>query len=149
MNDITTIKSMTPIQLEIAKQAEDFIRDNLEQLTCVTEHILHAGMYSRTIFLPKGSLTAGVTIKPDSTLILQGKMAVYIGNEVTHIDGYNVIMAVGNRKQIVYAIEDSYATLIFRTDAKTIIEAEQEMTDECSSLLSRHPESINIIKKGV
>lgn len=146
---ISSIQTMTSTQIEIARQAENYIKENLEQLICVTEHTLHSGVYTRTVFMPKGSVSAGVVISVPTTLILQGKMAIYIGDEVKHIDGYNVITALGNRKQIAYAIEDSYATLIFKTNAKTIIEAEQEMTEECDRLMSRHPESINIIKKGV
>ena len=139
------IPSMTSTQLELAKQAEDYVKDNFNHLTCITEHTLHAGIYSRTLFMPKGSTTVGVIIKVPTTLILQGKMAVYIGDEVKHIDGYNVIITQANRKQIVYALEDSYATLLFKTNAKTIVEAENEMTNEVDNLMSRNLESINLI----
>lgn len=136
---------MNSNEIAIASQVENYIRDNLEPLVCCTEHTLHAGIYSRTLFMPRGSVVAGVVIKVPTTLILQGKMAVYIGDEVKHIDGYNVLTTLGNRKQVVYAIEDSYATLLFKTNAKTICEAEKEMTDEYNRLMSREPESINII----
>jgi len=146
MNIIDTSKCipmMTLKQIEQAKQAEEHIR-TLDRIKCITQHTLHAGIYSRTLFMPKGSVVAGVIIQVPTTLILSGKMAVYIGDDITHIDGYNVLPTIGDRKQVVYAIEDSYATLLFKTEAKTIEEAEQEMTSEYSRLMSRCSDSINL-----
>lgn len=146
MNIIDTSKCipmMTLKQIEQAKKAEEHIR-TLDRIKCITQHTLHAGIYSRTLFMPKGSVVAGVIIQVPTTLILSGKMAVYIGDDITHIDGYNVLPTIGDRKQVVYAIEDSYATLLFKTEAKTIEEAEQEMTSEYSRLMSRCSDSINL-----
>ena len=138
------IPSMTKGQIDVAKKAEKFIH-TLDKVVCVTQHTIHAGNYSRTLFIPKGSMVAGVLIKVPTTLILSGKMAVYTGNDVAHIDGYSVFTTLGNRKQVVYAIEDSYATLIFKTSAKTVEEAEKEMTDEFDDLQSREENSVNIV----
>lgn len=146
MNIIDTSKCIPMMnlkQIEQAKKAEEHIR-TLDRIKCVTQHTLHAGIYSRTLFMPKGSVVAGVIIQVPTTLILSGKMAVYIGDDITHIDGYNVLPTIGDRKQVVYAIEDSYATLLFKTEAKTIEEAEQEMTNEYSRLMSRCSDSINL-----
>lgn len=138
------IPAMTLKQIDQAKKAEEYIR-TFDRVLCATQHTLHAGVYTRTMFIPKGSVAAGVIIKVDTTLILSGKMALYIGEEVTHIDGYNVIAGMANRKQVAYAIEDSYATLLFKTTAKTIEEAEKEMTDEYDRLQSRQSDSINLV----
>lgn len=138
------VPAMTSKELEIASEAEEYV-NTLDKVPCVTQHTIHDGIYSRTLFMPKGSITVGVIIKVPTTLTLSGKMAVYIGEEVHHIDGYNVIPTLGKRKQVVYAIEDSYATLSFKTDATTVDEAEQEMTDEYERLLSRDKESVNLV----
>lgn len=138
------IPAMTLKHIDIASRAEESIK-SLDRVQCVTQHTLHSGIYSRTLFMPKGSVVAGVIIQVPTTLILSGKMAVYIGEEVKHIDGYNVITTLGNRKQVVYAIEDSYATLLFKTNAKTIDEAEQDMTAEYDRLMSRSSDSVNIV----
>lgn len=138
------IPAMTLKHIKEASKAEKHIQ-SLERVNCVTQHILHSGIYSRTLFMPKGSVVAGVIIQVPTTLILSGKMAVYIGEEVKHIDGYNVVPTLGNRKQVVYAIEDSYATLLFKTRAKTIEEAEQEMTAEYERLMSRCSDSVNLV----
>ena len=147
MNIVDTAKCipmMTLKHIEQAKQAEEHIR-TLDRIMCVTQHTLHAGIYSRTLFMPKGSVVAGVIIQVPTTLILSGKMAVYIGDDITHIDGYNILPTIGDRKQVVYAIEDSYATLLFKTNAKTIEEAEQEMTSEYDRLMSRCSDSVNLV----
>lgn len=138
------VPAMTLKQIDDATTAEKHIK-SLNRIVCVTQHTLHEGIYSRTLFMPKGSVVAGVIIQVPTTLVLSGKMAVYIGDEVVHIDGYNVLPTLGNRKQVVYAIEDSYATLSFRTEAKTIDEAEQEMTSEYERLMSRCPDSVNLV----
>lgn len=138
------IPAMTLKHIDVASKAEESIR-SLDRVQCVTQHTLHSGIYSRTLFMPKGSVVAGVIIQVPTTLILSGKMAVYIGEEVKHIDGYNVVPTLGNRKQVVYAIEDSYATLLFKTEAKTIEEAEQEMTSEYERLMSRSSDSVNLV----
>lgn len=139
------IPAMLDDQVEQAQQAEDFIRDKLTRVTCCTEHTIHDGIYSRTLFMPAGSIVAGVLIKVPTTLILSGKMVVYVGEDTRHIDGYNVLTTMGNRKQVVYAIEDSYATLLFKTNAKTVEEAERDMTDEYDKLMSHDEDSINLI----
>lgn len=139
-----TMPKMSTNQLAKAKSVEGFM-ESLEPIICVTQHTLSGGLYSRTLFMPKNTIVYGVLIKVPTTLILSGKMAVFIGDETKHIDGYNVINTLGARRQIVYAMEDSYATLVFKTDAKTIEEAEMEMTNEYDDLMSRQENSINIV----
>jgi hypothetical protein len=56
-----------------------------------------------------------------------------------------VVAAPANRKQVVHAMEDSYVTLSFPTNAKTIEDAERDMTDESHRLQSREKESFNLI----
>lgn len=147
MNKLSKIGSCVPTMsdkdIAIAIAAEERAKE-LPPLPCVTQHTLHSGIYSRTMFMPKGSVAVGVIIQIPTTVIISGKVALYIGEEVIHIDGYNVIPALGNRKQVAYAIEDSYATLVFKTEATTVEEAEQEMTIEYNRLLSRDSKSINI-----
>lgn len=140
----TSIGTMDDRQIEIAESAEKFIT-RLDKLTCITQHTIHAGIYTRTMFIPKGSMVAGVIIKIPTTVILSGKMALYTGNDVAHIDGYNVMTTEPHRKQVAFAIEDSYATMMFQTTATTVEEAEKEMSDECDRLQSREEGSINIV----
>lgn len=148
-NNLINLNKTLPVmqnkQLNLAKSAENHIRDNLNRVKCVTQHTIHDGIYSRTLFMPKGSVVAGVVIQLPTTLILSGKMLVYVGDDIIKVDGYQVIPTMGNRKQVVKAVEDSYATLLFKTDAKTVEEAEIEMTYEYENLQSRCNDSLNIV----
>jgi len=139
------IPAMTSDQHAIGLQAEDWIKANLPLIHCCTQHTLHDGIYSRTVFIPAGAVVVGVVIKVPTTITMHGKMAFYVGDSVKHIEGYHVVTAEGGRKQIVYAFTDSYVTLAFKTNARTIEEAENQMTDEADRLMSRQPESFNLV----
>ena len=142
-NEIKALNIMNKKQLDFMYEAQEKLAD-LPPIPCVTEHILHSGVYTRTVFLPKGGVIVGVKMKIPTTLILSGHMSVYIGEEVYHFKGYKVLPTLGERKQMMFALEDSYITLSFKTDAKTIEEAENEMTDEADTLLSRKEDSHNL-----
>ena len=64
-------------------------------------------------------------------------MSLYVGSEVYRLNGVNIIPASAGRKQIMYAISDVTVTMSFATSAKTIVEAEDEFTDEAHLLGSR------------
>lgn len=142
------IPAMTQEQQLFVSEAAKYIKGNLTTAKCCTEHTLHDGIYSRTTYIPAGVIVAGALIKVPTTLVVQGKLAIFIGDEIKNINGYNVLLASANRKQIVYAQGDSYVTLLFPTGAKTVEEAEQEMTDEYKDLQSREDSSVNLIKIG-
>lgn len=109
----------------------------LPQIDIETTHVLHGGMYSRTIKVPAGNIVTGSLTKIPTILIAQGNVIVYIGEKAVELDGYNVIPASANRKQAVITKSDAYFTMIFPTNAKTVEEAESEFTDEATVLMSR------------
>jgi hypothetical protein len=81
-------------------------------------------------------------------LIVHGHCIVYIGDQSKELHGYNVLAASAGRKQAFIAVTDTYLTMIFVTDAKTVAEAEDEFTDEAHLLFSRAPDAINHIMGG-
>lgn len=107
------------------------------QIDIHTSHIIHAGMYARTIKIPAGNVITGALIKIATLLIVQGDVIAHIGEESIEFSGYNVLPANAHRKQVFFAKSDTYLTMIFSSDAKTIKEAEEEFTDEAHLLLSR------------
>ena len=115
----------------------------LPQIDIETDHVIHAGMYSRTIMIPAGALLTGALIKIATTLIISGEVIVYIGDESIDLKGYNVFPAWANRKQAFLAKTDTYVTMVFPTAAKSIEEAEAEFTDDADKLMSRRDTSIN------
>lgn len=117
----------------------------LEQIPLVTTHVLHAGVYSRTIMLKAGTFITGALIKRTTQLIFSGHAMVYIGDESVELIGYKTMAASANRKQAFLALEDTHLTMLFATSATTVNEAEEEFTDEAHLLISRLPTNINTI----
>lgn len=110
---------------------------NRPQIDIRTSHIIHAGMYARTIMIPAGNVITGALIKIATILIVQGRVIVHMGDAAIEFTGYNVLPANAYRKQVFFAKEDTYLTMIFPSNAKMIKEAEEEFTDETHLLLSR------------
>lgn len=109
----------------------------LPQVPIATRHVLHAGMYARTICVPAGVLITGAHITIPTLLILSGHATLFIGDEDVELTGYAVIPASAGRKQAIYAHADTLLTMLFPTAARTVEDAEQEFTDEPERLGSR------------
>lgn len=139
------LPEMTRKDIELVIKAEETML-SMEQSPVHTDHIIHGGIYYRTMFLAKGQSIVGAFIKVDTTLIFCGSVKVYIGNIVEEINGYRIITAKKNRKQLMYALDDTYVTMCFKTNAKTVEEAEEEFTDEAHKLVSRTELGTNTIR---
>lgn len=109
----------------------------LEQIDMVTSHRIHARMYSRTILVPAGIVVTAAVIKIATQLTIAGDCEVFLGHEWMRITGYAVLTASAGRKQMARAIGDTFVTMSFGTNAKTIAEAEAEFTDEGDQMWSR------------
>lgn len=109
----------------------------LPQLEAETHHVIHAGIYTRTIMMPAGAVLVGVEIKIGTVLIVSGDITLTVDNKVQRLSGYHVLPASAGRKQVCAAHADTWLTMIFSTDATNIDAAEQEFTHEAEKLLSR------------
>lgn len=130
------IPSMSVAAIDKVRQLESVMMQAV-QSPIDTHHVLHAGQYSRTIYLPPGMVITGALIKIPTTLIVAGDCTVFVGDDTVRITGYNVIPAGAGRKQAFIAHGETYLTMTFPTDAETIEEAEEAFTDEAHLLLSR------------
>jgi len=146
----SSIPSMNPESIEQAHAMETAVLE-LPQINITTWHTLHAGVYSRTIFMPKDSVVVGAVIKRSVNLVVSGHVIVSIGEDkaIEYI-GYFNLTAQANRKQVFIAKEDTYLTMYFATESKTIEDAENEFTDDVDKLISRHIDAINhVVITGV
>jgi hypothetical protein len=109
----------------------------LPQVEIATRHVLHAGMYARTVCIPAGVLITGAHITIPTLLVVSGHATLFIGAEDVELKGYAVVPAGAGRKQAIYAHADTLLTMLFPTAARTVEEAEQEFTDEPEHLGSR------------
>lgn len=107
------------------------------QIELQTEHVIHGGMYARTIRLQPEQVISGAHFLVPTILIVSGNCLAFTGERWIELAGFQVIAASTGRKQIFVARQDTAITMIFRTDAKTVEEAEAEFTDEHERLMSR------------
>jgi len=145
---MANLVSMSNEDIAVAVATEDMLSqlDPIEYFE--TWHTLHGGIYSRTIKLKEGEAIVGALIKIPTTLSISGNMKLYIGNKVEVIDGFKIIAAGKHRKQVMFAISETYVTMSFATKAISIEQAESEFTDESDRLVSRLKDSINHITIG-
>jgi hypothetical protein len=102
----------------------------LPQIPFVTEHLLHAGMYTRTVRLPAGTVCAAVLIRPPTVLILMGDVDVWSNGELIRLSGYSVLPGSAGRKIAFTTHSDVGMSMIFVTDAQTVDEAQKQFTVE-------------------
>lgn len=141
----SAIAPMTPEAIDKVRQLEARTAE-LEQVEIPTDHVLHGGMYARTIMIPAGVLLTGAHIKRATMLVISGHVTVFIGAGTIEITGYQVLPASAGRKQAFLAHADTFVTMLFPSEAASIEAAEHEFTDEADRLLSRRQacESITI-----
>lgn len=108
------------------------------QVKVATEHVIHGGMYARTVRLEPGTVIIGALVKVPTTLIVHGHTRVLVGDEAVELTGYNVIPASAGRKQAFRAISKVEITAIFATQAKSVEEAEKEFTGEWHLLVTQN-----------
>lgn len=118
----------------------------LPQVPVATDHVLHAGMYARTIRIPAGVVLTGALIQIATLLIANGDCQVFVGDDVRELHGYNVLPASAHRRQAFIAITDTDLTMIFTTRSQTVSDAEEEFTDEAHLLMSRDASAINTVR---
>lgn len=148
MNEIVTascrIPAMAPAAINKVRQLEAITRE-LPQVDIATDHVLHGGMYARTICIPAGVVLTGVFVRVPTLLVFNGNATVNAGDEPVTLAGYHVLAASAHRRQAFLAHQDTQLTMVFSTLAKSVEEAEDEFTDEAHLLFSRKPDAINRI----
>ena len=140
MNALDLSKVLPPTPPEIQskiRQATEKIKPYEATFRVRMSHVLHAGMYARTASIDAEMAFTSVLIKVPTILIVKGECAVYAGDKWHLLSGYNVIAASAGRMQAYVTFSESEITMVFPTQAKTVEEAENEMSDEAENLLSR------------
>ena len=148
MNQPTTIEKRLPVTSESSMAKVRILEAAIlkePQISIHTHHVIHGGVYARTIMIPAGAILSGALIKVATTLIISGDVLVYMGDESIELHGHNILAGSAGRKQAFVAITDAYLTMMFKTQARTVAEAEEEFTDEAPRLMSRSADAKNTI----
>ena len=140
MNNIVGSKILPPTSaktIDRIKQVE-VLANQEDQVDIETQHIFHAGVYTRSLCVPAGVMITGALIKIPTTLTISGDCIVLMGNdERIQVKGFMVMPASAGRKMIFIAQTDTYMSMQFKTDKLTVKEAELEFTDDVGILKSR------------
>jgi hypothetical protein len=148
MNEIVAAGKRLPTmnEEEIVKVRKlETLLAGFPQVDLETQHIIHGGTYSRTIMIPAGAALTGALLKIPTTLVVSGRVTVFIGDKTIDLDGFNVLPASTGRKQAFYAHTDTWLTMFCATEAHTLEDIEAEMTDEVDLLSSHKDTSTNLI----
>lgn len=140
---IASIVPLPPMSVDAVASVRRLEWESLKlpQVDISTDHVLHAGMYARTVVIPAGVVITGAEIKIPTVLIINGDTLVYGEDGPIRFTGYHVTLGDVGRKQAFYALADTHLTMLFPTAAKTVEEAEMEFTDEYEKLSSRREAS--------
>lgn len=138
MHDIiplhTRLKPSSELAIDRVRRFGEMLLQ-LPQIPFVTEHLLHGGMYTRTVRLPPDTAIAAVLIKGPTVLITMGEGKIYTGEEVIHVQGYSVLPGSAGRKCACITESEFAVSMVFATTATTIEEAEKAFTDEVDLLI--------------
>jgi hypothetical protein len=115
------------------------------QAELATHHVLHDGLYARTIMIPSGVAITGALIEIATTVIVSGDCAVSQGDRCERLTGYHVLAASAHRKLAFLAYADTHLTMVFATSAQSVEEAEDQFTAEADRLMSRQPGHANTV----
>tara|TARA_R110000744_G_scaffold120386_2_gene224316 strand:+ start:435 stop:893 length:459 start_codon:yes stop_codon:yes gene_type:complete len=131
------VPAMTDAALDNARAMEKLV-GAAPQYAVETHHVIHGGMYCRTILLPAGHILTGALVKVPTLLTVNGCVSVYLGDAGSvEIEGHAVLPASPGRKQVFVSHTDTHISMVFATNAQSVEEAEGFMTDEADILMSR------------
>lgn len=133
------LPAMTPEAINKVRSLEALSLALCEQVEFPTEHLIHGDMYARTLHMKAKQVLTGALLKLPTVLVVSGDCAVFIGEETIELRGYSVLAGSAGRMQAFLAHTDLSMTMLFPTKAKTVAEAELELTDDNGLLMTnRH-----------
>jgi hypothetical protein len=133
------IPAPSPAVLDSLMRLQTFMAD-LPEVPLPTEHLLHGGMYARTVRRDFDSITIGSLINKATILIVNGSCSMLIGDKRVDLEGYNVLAGLPGRKSMSIARGPVEMTMLCPTSAATVEEAENEIFAEVGQLVSRRQE---------
>jgi hypothetical protein len=100
------------------------------------EHTLIDGVYTRTLFIEKGSLLVGqIHLKECVNIVAKGDISVLTETGAGRFKAGHVAVSGPGIQKVGYAHEDTVFVNVFRTDEKSIEKIEAEIATEDASCL--------------
>lgn len=107
------------------------------QVDLQTQHALSGQVYSRTIYIPAGTVLTGATHKKDHINIVFGDITVSTDEGVKRITGHHIIPTKAGIKRAGYAHADTIWTTLCHTELTEISAIEDELVVESEQLQTR------------
>lgn len=138
--DVPTIAQVRALETEILKIPQHLRGESAFR----THHLLHGGMYHRTLITPPRTLIVGAIIKRPSVLSTYGDIVIYIGNGTVNVTGYNIVPASAGRRTAVFSLDtEAVYTMAVACECKTVEDAEKWFTDEWMHLGNNRDDNHN------
>lgn len=135
--DLSLTMTMTSFEMGRVRLLEQHLLATESQIDLKYQHELHAGVYDRTVLVPAGRVITGAPVKIETLLTIVGDVIIGLDGNEQRVTGFAKIRAAAHRMGVFTAITDTYISMSFATDAKTVAEAEAQFTDEADRLASR------------
>lgn len=133
-------------QTLVALRDLDALMRTQPQIEVRVDHLLHAGMYARTCFLPAHVLASGTVLRRATVLVISGDVTIFTGNDSARLTGFHVLPGLRGRKALFKTHAETQMTMVLPSDAQSVEEAEHEITDE-PQLLAKLPGNVLITKE--
>lgn len=130
-----SLSPSSPDVLAAVYAAQELV-GSVDQAEIVTEHLIHGGMYARTLRLGAGVVIVGALLKVPTVVLVHGEVDVFNGDGWVRLEGFSVLAGSAMRKQVFVTRSAVEMTSVFPTTAGTVEEAERAMTDEYEELMS-------------
>ena len=115
-------------------RAAERVFATLPQVDLATTHLVHAGMYARTIFIPAGTVLTGALTKQDNVCVVFGDITVTTDEGPRRLTGHHVLPARLGAKRAGLAHADTWWTTLMTTEHTEVADIERQMTDEVDLL---------------
>jgi hypothetical protein len=116
-------------QNELVSRFED-VAISMPQVHIETTHLLHGGMYARTIRIPANTMLTGTLTSCDNICIVDGDITVTTDAGPQRLTGFNVLPATKGARRAGITHSETNWTTIIPTNATTVEQAEADLTSE-------------------
>lgn len=121
---------------ETVRQLEQVLL-GMPQVDLATSHLVHGGVYARTILIPAGTLLTGAQTNADNICVMCGDITVTTDDGPLRLTGFHVLPARAGFKRAGMAHADTWWTTLWPTDLTDIGQIEDEMSGESDLLQTR------------
>jgi len=113
------------------------------QVDLGTRHLVHGGMYARTILIPAGTFLTGALTKQDNICVVHGDIEVTTDEGPQRLTGFHVLPAKQGAKRAGLAHADTWWTTLMTTEHTEVADIERQMTDEADLLQTNRPSIVH------